>query len=192
MKKNTKSKPLTELYVKELLPKTVRNDKQNFKGTVKRYTLTWRKQKMFRNAELNISRRKEISNLLRKVATQKITVDLVLQARAKLSDNKANGPEDVIVCEMIKKSPVEKICTMTKCCQERVMDIWNPPRSWKSSQTPCRTHIYLTHFLCVMYRHRAHALLKVFAVRMLTLSVLMLHPLSLLFLDGQFETPLTV
>ena len=32
-----------------------------------------------------------------------ITVDLVLQARAKLSDNKVNGPEDAIVSEMIKK-----------------------------------------------------------------------------------------
>ena len=32
-----------------------------------------------------------------------ITVDLVLQARAKLSDDKVNGPEDAIVSEMIQK-----------------------------------------------------------------------------------------
>ena len=35
--------------------------------------------------------------------TAEITVDLVLQARAKLSDNKVKGPEDAIVSEMIKQ-----------------------------------------------------------------------------------------
>ena len=53
-------------------------------------------------------RKNGISSLLRKVATQKITVDLVLQARAKLSDDKVNGPEDAIVSEMIKKMLMEK------------------------------------------------------------------------------------
>ena len=38
-----------------------------------------------------------------------ITVDLVLQARAKLSENKVNGLEDAIVSEMIKRLPMEKI-----------------------------------------------------------------------------------
>ena len=42
-----------------------------------------------------------------------ITVDLVLQARANLSDNKVNGPEDAIVSEMIKQLPLEKI----HCCE---------------------------------------------------------------------------
>ena len=32
-----------------------------------------------------------------------ITVDLVLQARAKMADNKVNGPEDTVVSEMIKQ-----------------------------------------------------------------------------------------
>ena len=31
-----------------------------------------------------------------------ITIDLVLQARAKLSENKVNGPEDAVVSEMTK------------------------------------------------------------------------------------------
>ena len=34
-----------------------------------------------------------------------ITVDLVLQARAELSENKVNGTEDVIVIETIKRFP---------------------------------------------------------------------------------------
>ena len=43
-----------------------------------------------------------------------IKVDLVLQARAKLSDNKVNGPEDAIVSEMIKKLPMEKSILLFK------------------------------------------------------------------------------
>ena len=35
-----------------------------------------------------------------------ITVDLVLQARAKMSDNQGNGPEDTVVSEMIKQLPL--------------------------------------------------------------------------------------
>ena len=48
-----------------------------------------------------------------------LTVDLVLQARAKLSDNKVNGPEDAIVSEMIKRLAIDKIYTIVKCFQER-------------------------------------------------------------------------
>ena len=39
------------------------------------------------------------------------------------------------------------------------------------THTPCRTHIFLTPFPCVTYRHRVHAWLKVFAVRMSFLSI---------------------
>ena len=38
-----------------------------------------------------------------------ITVDLVLQARAKMSDNRVNGPEDKVVSEMIRQLPSVKI-----------------------------------------------------------------------------------
>ena len=43
-----------------------------------------------------------------------ITVDLVLQARAKLSENKVNEPEDAIVSAMIRRLPMEKIYTITR------------------------------------------------------------------------------
>ena len=36
-----------------------------------------------------------------------ITVDLVLQARAKMSDNKVNGPEDEVVSEMRRSTEYE-------------------------------------------------------------------------------------
>ena len=60
-----------------------------------------------------------------------ITVDLVLQARAKIADNKVNGPEDTVVCEMMKQLPLEKIYTITKCFQERFMGQMEAPSSWK-------------------------------------------------------------
>ena len=60
-----------------------------------------------------------------------ITVDLVLQAKAKLSDNKVNGPEDTIVSEMIKKLPLEKIYNIPRCFQERFMGLMESPSSWK-------------------------------------------------------------
>ena len=37
-----------------------------------------------------------------------ISVDLGLQAKALLSDNKVGGPEDNVVSEMIKQLPLEK------------------------------------------------------------------------------------
>ena len=46
--------------------------------------------------------------------TAEITVDLVLQARAKMSDNKVNGPEDAIVSEMIKCSCQWKRSTLLR------------------------------------------------------------------------------
>ena len=47
-----------------------------------------------------------------------MTFDLILQARAQMSDNKVNGPEDKVVSEMIKQLPLEKIYIITRCCQE--------------------------------------------------------------------------
>ena len=48
-----------------------------------------------------------------------ITVDVLLQAGAKMSDNNVNGPDDAVVSEMIKHLPLEKICIITRCFQER-------------------------------------------------------------------------
>ena len=60
-----------------------------------------------------------------------ITVVLVLQARAKMSDNKVNGPEDVVVSEMIKILPLEKIFPIVRCFQDRFMGQMDAPVSWK-------------------------------------------------------------
>ena len=60
-----------------------------------------------------------------------VTVDLFLQVRAKMADNKVNGPEDAVVSEMIKEVPLEKIYTITRCFQERFMGQMEAPSSWK-------------------------------------------------------------
>ena len=54
-----------------------------------------------------------------------ITIDLVLQARVKMSDNKVNGPEDAIVSEIIKRLPMEKIYIIARCSQERFLGLTN-------------------------------------------------------------------
>ena len=55
----------------------------------------------------------------------------MLQARAKMSQNKVNGPEDAVVSEMIKQLPQEKVYIMLKCFQERFMGQMEAPSSWK-------------------------------------------------------------
>ena len=60
-----------------------------------------------------------------------ITVDMVLQARAKMSESKVNGPEDVVVSEMMKQFPQEKIYEVTRCFQQRCMGQMDAPNSWK-------------------------------------------------------------
>ena len=53
----------------------------------------------------------------------KITIDLVLQARAKMPENKVIGPEDSVVSETIEQLPQEKIYEITRCFQGQFMDV---------------------------------------------------------------------
>ena len=92
------------------------------------------RQEKCKKNELNILKRK-VTGTSRKTEEDQISVDLVLQARAKMSENKVNGPEDALVSEMIKQLPLEKICTLTKCFQERFMGQMEAPRSWKNCET---------------------------------------------------------
>ena len=67
----------------------------------------------------------------RRTDTSRTMGDLVLQARAKMSQNKVNGPEDAVVSEMIQQLPQEKIYIIMKCFQERFMGQMEAPSSWK-------------------------------------------------------------
>ena len=60
-----------------------------------------------------------------------ITVDMVLQARNKMSDSEVNGPEDAVVSEMIEILLVKKILIITRCFQERFKSLMEAPSSWK-------------------------------------------------------------
>ena len=90
----------------------------------------WKKQKKSKKKESNIFGGKGNLQLTEEGRNADITVDLVLQARAKLSENKVNGPEDAIVSEMIKRLPMEKIYTFTKCFQGRFLGQMKSPSSW--------------------------------------------------------------
>ena len=60
-----------------------------------------------------------------------ITIDLVLQARAKMSDNNVNVAEDAVVSETIKQVTQGKTYIIMKCFQERFMGLTEAPSSWK-------------------------------------------------------------
>ena len=57
-----------------------------------------------------------------------ITNDLLLQARAKMSENKVNGPGDAVANEMINQLSQEKIYIITRCFQERFHEMRNQRR----------------------------------------------------------------
>ena len=62
---------------------------------------------------------------------QESQLTLVLQARAKMCDNKVDGPEDAVESEMIKQLSLEMIFIFTKCFQERFMGHMEAPSLWK-------------------------------------------------------------
>ena len=78
---------------------------------MKKCALITRKRKKFKKTELIASKRRGCQQSTVDGREAEITVDLLLQARAKMSDNKVNGPEDAVVSEMIKQLPLEKIST---------------------------------------------------------------------------------
>ena len=59
-----------------------------------------------------------------------ITIDLVLQARAKMAENKVNGPEDSIASEVIKQLPQENFLEITRCFQDRCMELEEASSPW--------------------------------------------------------------
>ena len=87
-KKKTKRKPLTELFVRRHFTK----DREEWQ------------QELQPHCEEVYTDKEETNEI-----QAEIKVDLVLQARVKMSDNKVNGPDDAIVSEMIKKLPLEKL-----------------------------------------------------------------------------------
>ena len=105
-------------------PKTEKNGSRNFIDIAKECAQIPMRHRRCKKDELSILKEKEI-NIPRTTRRAKITIDLLLQARAK------NGPEDAVASEMIKQLPREKINIITKCFQERFMSQMEAPNSWK-------------------------------------------------------------
>ena len=55
------------------------------------------------------------------------TIVWVLLARANMSENKVSGPGDSIVSAMIKQLPHEKVHEITRCFQDRFMELDEVP-----------------------------------------------------------------
>ena len=106
------------------------NGKKNCKGIAKWCKLIKMKQEKCKTHELNI-KKKGVRHFTDDGRGAEITVVLVLQARAKMSENKVNAPEDAVVSDMIKLLPWEKIYIITRCIQERSMGQMDAPSSWK-------------------------------------------------------------
>ena len=130
-KKIPKRKPLTELYVNGIFTE----DREEWQKELQRHcdevyvdAMESREEQEERIVQYCMEGNKHFSEDGRIV---EITVDVVLQARAKMSENKVNGPDDVIVSEMIKQLPQEKIYEVTRCFQQRFMGKMEAPNSWK-------------------------------------------------------------
>ena len=60
--------------------------------------------KRYKKKELKTAKKKGNQQFTMEGRNAEITVDLVLQARAKTSDNKVNGPEDAVVSEVLPRT----------------------------------------------------------------------------------------
>ena len=129
--KKAKNQPLTDLYVKDHFTE----DREEWQKALQRHC----EEANTDLEEIKDVQEKRIEYFWKKGNQQftedgrnaEITVDLVLQARTRLSDNKVNGPEDAIVSEMITRLSMEKIHTIARCFQERFLGLMESPNSWK-------------------------------------------------------------
>ena len=129
--KNTKKKTIDRVVRRRQFYWGQRRVDDGFKGIAKRCMSTRRRQKMSKRKRSNKYRQDGNRQFTEDGRIVEITVDMVLQARAKMSENKVNGPEDVVVSEMIKQLLQEKIYEVPRCFQHRSMGQMDAPNSWK-------------------------------------------------------------
>ena len=130
-KKKTKRQPLTELYVKGHSTEDTEEWQKELQRHCEEVYTDQEETKEAQESRIENFKKKGNQHFTEEGRNAEITVDLVLQARAKLSDDKVNGPEDAIVSEMIKRLPMEKMFTIVRCCQERFSGLMESPSSWK-------------------------------------------------------------
>ena len=96
-----KSLPLSRVAVR-----TLTEDREEWHKELQRHC-----DEVYRDQEETEEVQENKLNFTEEGRTAEITLDLFLQAGAKMSDNKVHGPEDAIVSDMIKQLPLEKIYT---------------------------------------------------------------------------------
>ena len=72
---------------------------KNYRGIVKRCSRIKERQETYRKKRIECKKKKGDQQFTKDGHNAKITYDLVLEAKGKLSDNKVNGPEDAIASE---------------------------------------------------------------------------------------------
>ena len=85
--------------------KVEKNGRKNYRGIVQRCTRIKKRQKTHKK-RIEYFKKKGVQNFTEDGRNAEITVDMVLQARAKLSDHLVHGLEDAMASEM------SKICEM--------------------------------------------------------------------------------
>ena len=130
-KEKAKRKPLTELYVKGHFTEDREEWQKELQRHCEKVSTDQEETKEAQESRIEYFKKKGNQQFTEEGRKAEITVDLVLQARAKLSDNKVNGPEDAIVSEMIKKLLMQKKYTFARCFHERFMGLMESRSSWK-------------------------------------------------------------
>ena len=119
--------PLSELYVNGDFTEDREECKESCRGTVKRCTLIGKRREKYKKKKIEYFKKKGDREFTMVGRQAEVTVDLVLRASAKMSDNKISGPKDAMVSEMVKILPLENFYTTTKCFQERFVGPMNAP-----------------------------------------------------------------
>ena len=130
-KKKAKRKPLTELYLKGHFTEHREEWRKELQRHCEEVYTDQEETKEVQESRIEYFKKKGDLQYTEDGRNAEIAEDLVLQARAKLSDNEVNGPEDAIVSEMIKTLPLEKIYAIAKYFQEPFMGLMESPSSWK-------------------------------------------------------------
>ena len=130
-KKKVRRKPLTELYVKG----SFTEDREEWQKELQRHCeevhTDQEETREVQENRIESFKKRGDQQFTLDGRNAEITVDLVFQARAKMSDNKVNGPEDAVASWRSSSCP-RKISTITWCFQERFMGLMEAPSSWKT------------------------------------------------------------
>ena len=83
--------------------KTEKNGIKNFNGIARNCMWILKKQtKVVQEGRIEYFKRQGDQHFTKNGRGAEITIDLVLQARAKMSENKVNGPEDAVASEVVE------------------------------------------------------------------------------------------